>query len=165
MPSQPRALILPSLLRAAVPGAINLTASQLDGNFIIKIDGQGIPSQQTTLAQLAEFFGGGIGKMPSRVVTQSADAVFESGDVALLINLATPAPLTINLPTPVDPTVAGYSSVIMIKDMARNAGTNAITLNAGAGKLIESQQTLVMNADGEVTVLLSESATQWGVWI
>ncbi len=60
--------------------------------------------------------------------------------------------------------MSGYSRAILIKDMARNAGTNAITLDAGAGKLIESQQTLAMNANGEITVLISESATLWGVW-
>lgn len=165
MPPQPPALILPSLLRAVVPGAINLTADQLDGSFIVGISGAGIPSQQVTLAELQTYFSSAaILGFGIRVVQTPGTAVFGSTDMALLINLATPQPITVELPSSPLVTPSG-GRVVIVKDMAGNAGTNAITLDAGAGHLINGQQTLIMNANYETTMLIGMSTTQWGTLI
>lgn len=156
MPPQGRALVLPSLLRAAVPGAINLTADQLDGSFIVKIDSEGIPSQQTTLAQLQAFFMSPF-TMPARVVTSGTTLTVTSTDVAILINKASVT--TITLPTP------SLGRILIFKDMAGNWGTYTNTLDAGAGKTINGAQTLDMNANYETTMLIGMSATQWGTLI
>jgi hypothetical protein len=163
MPAQsPLLSVVQSLPQA--PGAQVLTPTQLSLDDLVEVITAGAVSTVTTLRSLQSFGLGGIGSVRSRVVQQAAQAVFSLADVCLLINLQAPAPLTIPLPVPVDPNATGSSRLIMIKDMARNAGVNAITLDAGAGNLIESQQTLVMNANGEMTVLISESATLCGVW-
>lgn len=163
MPAQaPLLSVVASLPQA--PGAKVLGPSDLSLDDLVSIITGGAVGTVATLRTLQQFGLGGLGSVSARVVRQAAQAVFGATDVCLLVNLQAPAPLTVLLPAPVDPDVAGLARVIMVKDMARNAGTNSITLDAGAGNLIESQRTLVMNANGEITVLISMSATQWGVW-
>lgn len=160
MAAQPTLLARTWPTRPAVPGAINLTAAQLTLLDIFSIATAGATSAQTTLQQLQAFlFGVGPFAFPARVVTTAADAVFAATDVLLLVNLAAPAPLAIALPTP------SLGRVIGIKDMAGNFGTDAVTLDAGTGKLINGQQTLVSDANFATTLLIGMSSTAWGTLI
>ncbi len=157
MPAQPRPL--PRITGVPLsPGAVNLTADELDYDDIIEIRNEGARKAQANLAELQAFFIAPF-FLPARVVTLSADAVFVATDVLLLMDLDTPAPLTIDLPTPV------LNRVIGIKDKAGNMGPYNITLDAGSGKLINGQRTLVNNADWGTTLLVGMSSTQWGTLI
>lgn len=97
--------------------------------------------------------------LPCRVVTADAFSGFLPTDTGLLINKTVAGPTTCMLPTPM------LSKLVMIKDMKGDAGTNSITLDAGSGNLINGQQTLVMNANYETTMLIGMSSTQWGTLI
>lgn len=158
MAPQPPNLSLPTLLRAAVPGAINLAASQLDGSFIIKIDGEGAPSQQTTLEQLQAFFATAPLTIPARQVLTAATAALSVADTVLLMNLTVPAPVTVALSAP------WLGRIVSVVDIAGNGSTYPITLDAGAGRTIVGSQTLAMDADWGGVALIGASTTQWSIW-
>lgn len=150
----------PALSRiAAISGALNLTADTLAGTDIIGVATPGQASAQTTLDALAEFLGITPFVVTARVVTSNALAGVESTDVALLINKVSPGATPISLPAGV------LGRILIFKDMKGDAEANPITLDAGSGKLINGQQTLVMSANFATTILIGMSATQWGTLI
>ncbi len=100
-----------------------------------------------------------ISTFPSRVVSANANSALASIDTGLLINKTIAGATSVALSAPF------LSRMVFIKDMKGDAGTNNITLDAGSGKLINGQQTLVMNANFGTTMLIGMSATQWGTLI
>lgn len=156
MPPQPTLLARTWPAVPAVPGAINLTSDQLTLLDILSIATAGATSAQTTLAQLQAFLLAPF-RIPSRVVTSGATVTVADTDVGLLIDKASIT--TVDLGTPV------LGRMIFIKDMGGNAETYNITLDAGSGKLINGQQTLVMNANFVTTMLIGMSDSQWGTLI
>jgi hypothetical protein len=153
MPAQASYLRIPQ-----APGAIVLGEDDLTLDDLLEILNAGSVSAVATLRSLqAALFGPFV--LPARVVLSDADAVFEATDVALLINKTVAGATPVTLPTP------RLSRLVLVKDMKGDGATNNITLDAGAGKLINGQQTLVMNVDWATTVLLGMSATQWGTVI
>lgn len=97
--------------------------------------------------------------LASRVAINDSQTTITATDVALLINKTVGSATAITLPTPT------LGRVLIIKDMKGDSGTNAITLDAGAAKFINGLQTLVMNANYAATMVIGESATQWGTLI
>lgn len=98
---------------------------------------------------------------PSRMVPTNATANFLPTDTVLFINKTIAGPTTVLLPTP------ALGKLVAVQDMKGDAGANNITLDAGAGNLINGQaaaQTLVMNVNKEITTLIGQSDTQWGIW-
>ena len=154
MPAQPSLLRIP-----VVPGAVNLSADQLTLGDILRVDNGGPLAAQTTLEALAAFLGIVPFFLATRVVTQDSEAVITATDVALMIKKTIGSATSLSLPTP----SLGY--VLIFKDMKGDSESNPITLDAGAGKLINGLQTLVMNANYATTILIGASATQWGTLI
>lgn len=119
-------------------------------------------SVQITIAQIIALispFSGAATSIPSRVVLTDATSNFGITDVALMINKTVPGATTVLLGTP------SLGKLAIVKDMKGDSGTNAITIDAGSGNLINGLQTLVMNANYATTMLIGESATQWGTLI
>lgn len=55
--------------------------------------------------------------------------------------------------------------VIIVKDSARNAGTNSITIDTEGSQTIEGQSTLVINSDGgSASLIYNSSTTNWEVF-
>lgn len=134
-------------------GAIVATANQLSADDLVPIN-SGPVSVVTSLGALGEFLS--VAPEAARVVDSGSTVTMTSADSALLINKTVGGATTVNLKTP----ALGLN--VLIKDMKGDAGSNNITLDAGSGKLINGQQTLVMNANYSATLLIGMSATQWG---
>lgn len=158
MAAQPRALIVPTAPIPQAPGALVLRADELSPNDLIQIINAG---PQITLASLATIFSVPFGPfyLPPRVVAADDETDITTTDVALLVSKTIPGATLFDLPTP------ALGRVLVFKDMAGNAETFNITLDAGAGKTINGQQTLVMNANYGTTMLLGMSTAQWGTLI
>lgn len=93
MTAQAPFLVVPQEPQAQVPGAINLDFEELTGDMIVSIATKGSVVAQTTLAQLAVFFGGA-GSMaridlpiivPSGIAGTSGAAPLNSGVLTGLI--------------------------------------------------------------------------------
>lgn len=158
MTAQAPLLVVPPNPLAQVPGAINLVAAQLTPDMIVTIATKGSVVAQTTLSNLFAFLFAPL-EFPTRQIASLADLPIAAIDSVLLVNLTVPAPITIPLPVP------QVGRVLIFKDMPGNWGTNAATFDAGVGKLINGQRTLVANANYETVMLIGMSATQWGTLI
>ncbi len=157
MPSQAPSLMVVARLPQA-PGAVVLSLSDLTANDLIAIINAGALNAVVELSVLQSYLFGPF-NLPSRDVLTNATAVFAATDVMLLIDKTVAGATPITLPTP------ALNRVIGIKDKKGDAGSNNITLDAGTGKLINGQQTLVMNANYGTTLLLGMSDTVWGTLI
>lgn len=145
---------------AKQPGAVNLELSELSLDDIIPIINASPLGAQTTLRILQQLIGGGAATaLVSRTIVNNSQLPMLPDDVMLLINKTIAGATSVLLKTPAEGLLCG------VKDMKGDAGTNNITLDAGAGKLINGQQTLVMNANYGTTLLIGMSPTQWGTLI
>lgn len=95
---------------------------------------------------------------PSRQITSDGQTTITSTDVGLLVNKTSITTFLIPAPT-------GSGRFLIFKDYAGNCSTFNITLDAGAGKFINGQQTLVMNGNYSTTMLIDMSSTKWGTLI
>lgn len=86
------------------------------------------------------------------------------GDFILRVALTVAAPVTIALPPRAQLAASPGSRGFVIYDGAANAGTNAITIDAGAGNTIDGSQTYVINRNrGGVWLVLNADST-WRVF-
>lgn len=160
MPAQPRGFSIPPGRPPALLGSLNILVDGLADNVLMDIYVQGQPWAHCTLGVLREFIlGTGPTRFPVRVVTAQSEAVFSDSDTILLINKTVASATPIDLPTP------SMGRIIGVRDMAGNAETYNITLDAGTGKLINGLQTLVMAGNYGTTLLIGQSATSWGTLI
>lgn len=93
----------------------------------------------------------------TRVVTASGAVTVATTDFVVIVNKATGAPTTVNLPS--SPTTG---TVFVVKDGKGDAATNNITVTPAAGN-IDGASTLTMNV-GYESVNLVYNGTQWNVF-
>ena len=101
----------------------------------------------------------GYSSLPFKRIATTTPVTVTSTDNILLINMAAPSAVAVNLPnSPID------GQNLVVKDIKGDAFTNNITINRAGGQLIDGQTSVSIISDyGKLTLIYDLANTLWSI--